>query len=123
VPKVLVIDDNPDLVDLVEDVLAGEGHMVSKTCSATAGLDLARELHPNLILLDLNMPEIDGWEVLRMLQADAETYRIPVAILSVKTNIKDKIQALQGGAVDYITKPVRNDQLILRVDRILEHSV
>jgi len=119
--KVLVIDDNPDLVDLVEEVLTDDGHMVAKACDPLQGVELARDLHPHLILLDLNMPEVDGWEVLRMLRADVETYQIPVAILSVRTDIKDKIKALQDGAVDYITKPVRTDQLRKRVDRILHH--
>ena len=94
---VLVIDDNPDLLDMVDAILSDTGFLVAKTVSGEEGLTVARTLRPNLILLDLNMPRMDGWEVLKLLKADAVTQEIPVAIFSVQDRPKDKIFGLQRG--------------------------
>ncbi|MCK4233742.1 response regulator, partial [candidate division WOR-3 bacterium] len=72
--------------------------------------------------LDIMMPEIDGWEVLKMLKVDEETRDIPVAMLSCKSETRDKVLGIQEGAVDYITKPFAPDDLIIRVREILEKS-
>ncbi len=119
---VLVIDDNPDLLDMVDAILSDTGFLVAKTVSGEEGLTVARTLRPDLILLDLNMPRMDGWEVLRLLKEDEVTRDIPVAIFSVRTDLRDKIFGLQRGAVDYIPKPFQYDHLAERVERILEHS-
>jgi two-component system alkaline phosphatase synthesis response regulator PhoP len=119
---VLVIDDNPDLLDMVDAILSDAGFLVAKTVSGEEGLTVARTLHPDLVLLDLNMPRMDGWEVLKLLKADADTQEIPVAIFSVRTDLKDKIFGLQRGAVDYIPKPFRYEHLAERVERILAHA-
>ncbi len=119
---ILVIDDNPDLLDIVDAILSEAGFVVAKALSGEDGLNVARNLHPHLILLDLNMPRMDGWEVLKLLKADAVTREIPVAIFSVRTDLKDKIFGLQRGAVDYIPKPFQYDRLAARVSRILEHA-
>jgi len=119
---VLVIDDNPDLLDMVDAVLSDAGFLVAKTVSGEEGLDVARTMRPNLILLDLNMPKMDGWEVLKLLKTDASTKDIPVAIFSVRTDLKDKIFGLQRGAVDYIPKPFQFEHLTERVERILAHT-
>lgn len=119
---VLVIDDNPDLLDMVDAILSDTGFLVAKTVSGEEGLTVARTLRPNLILLDLNMPRMDGWEVLRLLKEDEVTRDIPVAIFSVRTDLRDKIFGLQRGAVDYIPKPFQYEHLAERVERILEHS-
>lgn len=119
--KVLIIDDNPDILTIVESVLTDEGYMVAKAISGEMGLTLAHSLNPNLILLDLNMPKMDGWEVLKLLKADEKTSNIPVAIFSVRTDIKDKIFGLQRGAIDYITKPFQTQQLTDRVNNIFAH--
>ncbi|MGA9750870.1 MAG: response regulator [Acidobacteriota bacterium] len=119
---ILVIDDNPDLLDIVDAILSEAGFVVAKALSGEDGLNVARNLRPHLILLDLNMPRMDGWEVLKLLKADAVTREIPVAIFSVRTDLKDKIFGLQRGAVDYIPKPFQYDRLAARVSRILEHA-
>ena len=118
---VLVIDDNPDLLDMVDAILSDTGFLVAKTLSGEEGLSVARNLRPDLILLDLNMPRMDGWEVLRLLKEDIATKDIPVAIFSVRTDLRDKIFGLQRGAVDYIPKPFQYDRLAERVSRILAH--
>jgi DNA-binding response OmpR family regulator len=119
---ILVIDDNPDLLDMVDAILSDAGFVVAKTVSGEDGLNVARALKPNLILLDLNMPKMDGWEVLKLLKTDAATKEIPVAIFSVRTDLKDKIFGLQRGAVDYIPKPFQFEHLTERVERILAHT-
>ncbi len=119
---ILVIDDNPDLLDIVDAVLSESGYMVAKALSGEIGLTIARNLHPQLILLDLNMPRMDGWEVLKLLKSEETTQQIPVAIFSVRSDIKDKIFGLQRGAVDYIPKPFQYDQLADRVKRILAQA-
>lgn len=118
---ILVVDDNPDLLDIVDSILSEAGFVVAKALSGEAGLNVARALKPNLILLDLNMPRMDGWEVLKLLKAEMGTRDIPVAIFSVRTDLKDKIFGLQRGAVDYIPKPFQYDRLAERVTRILAH--
>lgn len=118
---ILVVDDNPDLLDIVDAILSEAGFVVAKALSGEAGLNVARALKPNLILLDLNMPRMDGWEVLKLLKAEMSTRDIPVAIFSVRTDLKDKIFGLQRGAVDYIPKPFQYDRLAERVSRILSH--
>jgi DNA-binding response OmpR family regulator len=116
---ILVVDDNPDLLDIVDAILSDAGFVVAKALSGEDGITVARTLRPHLILLDLNMPRMDGWEVLKLLKADAATKDIPVAIFSVRTDLKDKIFGLQRGAVDYIPKPFHYDRLAERVERIL----
>jgi DNA-binding response OmpR family regulator len=116
---ILVIDDNPDLLDIVDAILSDAGYVVAKALSGEDGLHVARTLRPNLVLLDLNMPRMDGWEVLKLLKADSATKEIPVAIFSVRTDLKDKIFGLQRGAVDYISKPFQYDRLTERIGRIL----
>ena len=119
---VLFIDDNPDLLDIVDAILSESGFLVAKAVSGEAGLSIARSLHPELILLDLNMPRMDGWEVLKLLKSEEVTRRIPVAIFSVRSDLKDKMFGLQRGAVDYISKPFQYDQLSERIRRILAHA-
>jgi len=119
---VLVIDDNPDLLDMVDAILSDTGFLVAKTVSGEEGLSVAHALHPDLVLLDLNMPRMDGWEVLRLLKEDESTRDIPVAIFSVRTDLKDKIFGLQRGAVDYIPKPFRYEHLAERVEHILANA-
>ena len=119
---ILVIDDNPDLLDMVDAILSDAGFVVAKTVSGEEGLNVARALRPHLILLDLNMPKMDGWEVLKLLKTDSATKEIPVAIFSVRTDLKDNIFGLQRGAVDYIPKPFQFEHLTERVERILAHA-
>ncbi len=116
---VLVIDDNHDLLDIVDGILSDSGFVVAKALSGESGLSIARSLQPQLVLLDLNMPRMDGWEVLRLLKADPKTQHIPVAIFSVRTDMKDKMFGIQRGAVDYISKPFEYDDFAQRVRRIL----
>jgi DNA-binding response OmpR family regulator len=122
VRTILVVDDDAEIRDLAELVLRGAGYAVQKASCGREALDAAVTFEPDLILLDVNMPDMDGWEVLRLLQADESSRNLPVVMFTVKMEFRDKVHALQDGARDYITKPFAHDELLDRIDRIF-HSL
>jgi DNA-binding response OmpR family regulator len=103
--KILAIDDEPDVLSFLQLVLERSGFQALTAPNGTDGLIKAHVEGPRLILLDIMMEEMDGWETLRLLKVDEKTRDIPVIILSARAEPKDKIRALQEGAVDYIIKP------------------
>ena len=113
---ILLVDDNPTNLQLLFETLDGRGFKLLIAKNGNAALSIARKACPNLILLDIMMPEIDGYEVCRQLKADAATAEIPIIFLSALTDTKDKVQGLDMGAVDYITKPFQPDEVIARVN-------
>jgi DNA-binding response OmpR family regulator len=113
---ILLVDDNPTNLQLLFETLDGRGFKLLIAKDGNAALSIARKACPNLILLDIMMPEIDGYEVCLQLKADASTAEIPVIFLSALTDTKDKVQGLDMGAVDYITKPFQPDEVIARVN-------
>jgi len=119
---VLVIDDNPDLLDIVDAILSNSGYIVAKAQSGENGVQVAKALHPDLILLDINMPRMDGWEVLSLLKGQDETRTVPVAIFSVRTDLRDKMMGFQKGAIDYISKPFQYNRLTEKIEKILERT-
>jgi len=118
--RVLVVDDQEDIRDMARLVLTGAGYDVVAAPSGREGLRLARQTAFDLVLLDINMPDLDGWATLRLLRADEALDDTPVAMFSVKSEVRDKVAGLQDGAIDYITKPFGVDELIARVGRILD---
>jgi DNA-binding response OmpR family regulator len=114
----MVVDDDSEIVDLTRIVLESGGYEVIPTHSGEEALQKVASTQPDLILLDISMPGIDGWEILKMLKVDEETRRIPVAMFSIKLEVRDKVLGLKEGAVDYITKPFSCDELLDRVGRI-----
>ena len=117
--RVLIIDDEKDILELVSIILSESDISVYRAEDSLSGLEIAREEKPDLILLDIMMPETDGWEVLKMLKIDEETKDIPVAMLTCKTETRDKVLGIQEGAIDYITKPFAPDDLLTKVEEIL----
>ena len=113
-PVVLVIDDDPDARDLLDRTLQGAGVRVVTAGDGREALDLARSLHPAAITLDVLMPRMDGWEVLRELKADATTRDIPVIMVTMTT---DRNLGYALGATDFLTKPVARAQLVALLDR------
>jgi DNA-binding response OmpR family regulator len=117
---ILVVDDQADILQLTATVLSDAGYRVSTASSGIEALDqLARE-RCDLVLLDINMPEMDGWQTLRLIRADDRLAALPVVMFSVKSEFRDKVMGMQEGALDYITKPFVVDQLLSRVRRVLE---
>ena len=104
--RILVIEDNPDNYDLVRFVLERSGHEISPAIDGREGLDRAAELTPDLILLDLAIPEIDGWEVARQLKDADATKAIPLVALTAHTLPGDRRRALEAGCDGYISKPI-----------------
>jgi DNA-binding response OmpR family regulator len=117
--RVLVVDDQGDIRDMARLVLTNAGYEVQTASSGREALALARAGSFDLVLLDINMPDLDGWATLRLLRADEAHDDLPVAMFSVKSEVRDKVAGLKDGAVDYITKPFGVDELVSRVARIL----
>jgi two-component system phosphate regulon response regulator PhoB len=120
--KILVVDDEPDVLRMLEVVLGRHGHDVVAASSGMEGLVLAASERPDLVLLDIMMEGMDGWEVLKLLKLDERTREIPVVILSARVEARDKIRGLQEGAVDYVTKPFSVKGILESIDLILNRS-
>jgi CheY-like chemotaxis protein len=117
--KILVVDDEEDVVDVLRLVLGKKGYEVATATSGMDGLARAQSALPDLILLDIMMHQMDGWEVLKLLKLDERTGAIPVVILSARVEARDKIRGLQEGAVDYVTKPFAVRELLEKIEAAL----
>lgn len=120
---VLIVDDDPEILDMTALLLRGAGHAVMTASSGEEALFLVQESVPGLILLDINMPGLDGWEVLRIIKEDETTAIVPVIMFSVNFEVREKLRALQQGATDYVTKPFDTGHLLRRVGEILTGTV
>lgn len=118
-PKILVVDDEPDVLDLVEFNLKGSGFEVITASDGEGALRQARAQFPDLIILDLMLPEVDGLEVCKILRRDPSTAGIPVIMVTAKATEIDRILGLELGADDYVTKPFSPRELVLRVKGLL----
>jgi DNA-binding response OmpR family regulator len=117
--KVLVIDDNPDIGDLVERALEGSGFEVLKASGGREGIPMAKEQKPDIILLDIMMPEFDGFTVSNYLKKISETAEIPIVFLTARVTKIGRMIASKAGAVDYIVKPFSPKELLKRIQRIV----
>ena len=117
--KILVVDDEPDVLQLVEYNLKAANYEVVTAGDGLEALKKARALVPNLIILDLMLPELDGLEVCKLLRRDSNTASIPIIMLTAKAAEMDRILGLELGADDYVTKPFSPRELLLRVKRLL----
>lgn len=113
--NILVIDDTPDNLRLLVRVLTEQGYRVRAAPTGKLALTAAQKAPPDLILLDINMPEMDGYEVCRRLKADSRTSHVPVIFLSAWSDVFDKVKAFSVGGVDYITKPFQIEEAIARI--------
>jgi PAS domain S-box-containing protein len=116
-PLVLVVDDDPAANSLLRFLLEEEGYDVVSAATGQEALSIAQQSHPDLITLDVLMPEMDGFDVLGALKAQSDTADIPVCIVSI---IEDKVKGYQLGAIDYVTKPFESDQLLHTVQEALD---
>lgn len=120
--RILVVDDEPDIVALVVYHLAKEGYRVSSASSGSEALATARRERPALMVLDLMLPGLSGFDVLEQLRADEATAGIAVLMLTARKEEPDRIKGLSLGADDYLTKPFSPQELVLRVKAILRRS-
>jgi two-component system alkaline phosphatase synthesis response regulator PhoP len=117
--KILVVDDEIDLVETLRFPLELEGYNVLVSHDGEDALNQARKEKPDLILLDLMLPKLDGYKVCRLLKFDERYKHIPVLMLTAKTQEKDKILGMETGADEYITKPFEMDYLIEKIKAYL----
>jgi DNA-binding response OmpR family regulator len=120
--KILVVDDEPEAVELVEFNLKQAGFGVVTAADGAEALTKARATQPNLIVLDLMLPEVDGLEVCKMLRRDPATAAIPIVMLTAKAAEFDRVLGLELGADDYVTKPFSPRELVLRVKKLLQRK-
>ena len=118
-PLILVVDDNEDNREIARARLEANRYDVELAVDGEEGLARAKELRPDLILLDVMMPKLDGIEVVKRLKADGDLPFIPVLLLTAKSGVKDVVQGLQAGADDYLTKPIEHSALVARVAAML----
>jgi len=117
--KILVVDDEDDIRHFLELVLREKGYEIASASGGEDGLVRARSFRPHLVLLDIMMPGLDGWQVLERLKADPATTDIPVAFLSARTETKDPAYWRDKGAVAYVTKPFSLQTLFAKLQEIL----
>lgn len=117
---ILIVDDTLENIRFLSDFLSTQGYQVRKAINGQGALMAANALPPDLILLDINMPGIGGYEVCEKLKADPKTCSIPIIFLSAGNDISDKVKAFQVGGVDYITKPFQLEEVLVRIKTQLE---
>ncbi len=118
--RVVCIEDEPEMIDLVRLILGRKGFKVIGANGGIEGLEIVRREKPDIILLDLMMPDMDGWEVYQQIKADTELRAIPVVVVTAKAQSIDKVLGLHIAKVDdYITKPFGPQELLESVEKIL----
>jgi CheY-like chemotaxis protein len=118
-PLILVVEDNEPSRDALGRRLQRRGYQVLDAVDGQEAVAAARDVKPDLILMDLGLPIIDGWEATRQLKGDAATQRIPIIVLSAHAMTNDREQALKAGADDFDSKPVNFERLVEKIEDIL----
>lgn len=120
--KILVVDDEPDAVELVAFNLRQSGYSVTTAADGAEALQKARTQLPDLVVLDVMLPEMDGFEICKLLRHDPATEKMPIIMLTAKASEVDRVLGLELGADDYLTKPFSPRELMLRVKKMLGRS-
>ena len=118
VKTILIVDDSPTERHVLSELLTGKGYVVATADSGDAGITRAKELRPDLILMDVVMPGTNGFQATRALTRDEATKNIPVILCTTKSQETDKIWGLRQGARDYVTKPVDHAELLSKIAAI-----
>ena len=120
---ILCVEDEPEMIDLIRLILGRRGFEVIGATGGVEGLKMVREQKPDLVLLDLMMPDMDGWEVYQQIKADEKTRGIPVIVVTAKAQSIDKVLGLHIAKVDdYIAKPFSPQDLLNSVERVLQKT-
>ena len=122
-PRILVIDDSPTVLYMVTEMIAQGGHETITATNGEQALYMAITQRPDLVLLDVILPKLNGYEVCRQLKATPQTADIPVVMITSKTKDKDREWGMEQGADDYITKPFAADDLLDVIDRFVRGRV
>ncbi len=117
--QILIVDDSPTEIHVLKSMLEKNGFEVETAENGTEGIERARELKPDLILMDVVMPGLNGFQATRQLTRDAETASIPVIIVTTKDQETDRVWGMRQGAKDYLTKPVSEKTLLEKINATL----
>ena len=120
--SILIVDDEEDVLTLLQLVFETNGYIARTASNGKAAVASAYENPPDVVLLDVMMPEMDGWQVLKILKGDEKTRHIPVAMLSARAERRDKMIGLQEGAEGYIAKPFSTAEVLREVQSLLERT-
>ncbi len=118
--KILLVEDNQDSREGLARRLQRRGYEILQACDGQEGLALARSARPDLVLMDMNLPVIDGWEATRQLKAAAETRNLPIIALTAHALSSDRTKTLEAGCADYHTKPVDLPRLLAQIEEALK---
>jgi two-component system cell cycle response regulator DivK len=121
-PKILLVEDNEMNRDMLSRRLADRGYLVVLAMDGQSGVDMTKSLSPDLVLMDMSLPVLDGWEATRRLKADAVTRSIPVIALTAHAMSSDREKALEAGCDDYDTKPVEMPRLMEKIEALLRKA-
>lgn len=120
--KIVIVEDDPASADVLKRRLEANGMVVAHGRDGAEGMRLVREVQPDLVLLDVMLPDTNGYDVCLQLKSDRETAYIPVIFLSARGDVYDKVRGLSSGAADYLTKPFHPAELLARIDAVLRHA-
>lgn len=118
--KILIVDDEADIIEILQFVLEAQGYECVTAMDGETGLNLAREINPDLIILDVMMPRINGYKISRLLKFDAKYKNIPILMVTARSQEEDKLIGEETGADEYITKPFDLDEVVKIVQKYLE---
>lgn len=121
--RILVVDDEPHIVQILKFTLEKAGYQVFTASNGKIALERIPEVAPNLVILDVMMPVLDGYEVCRKMRQDFKMNQIPIIMLSAKGGLDERVKGLSEGANDYLIKPYSNDELLLRVKNVLDWNL
>lgn len=118
--NILLVDDTPDNLRVLSSLLTKHGYYIRKALNGEMAITAAHALIPDLILLDINMPSMNGYEVCLALKSSEKTRNIPIIFISVLDDVLDKVKAFKVGGIDYITKPFQLEEVIVRIENQLQ---
>ncbi|MCA9583920.1 MAG: response regulator [Myxococcales bacterium] len=121
--RILLVEDNEMNRDMLSRRLERKGHVVLIAVNGLQGVEMARAERPDLVLMDMSLPEIDGWEATRRVRADSEIGRTPIIALTAHAMDGDRQRVLDAGCDEYETKPVEMDRLLQKIERLLRASL
>ena len=120
---ILIIDDEPDICELLQFKLKNEGYKIFSTSNPLEAVSKARDVSPDLIVLDVMMPELDGFRLCSMLKVDSKLKNMPILFLTARTEVDDRVKGFSRGADDYLTKPFDSRELVARIKVILARTL
>ncbi|MFA5627609.1 MAG: twitching motility response regulator PilH [Thiohalomonadaceae bacterium] len=117
--RILIVDDSPTEIYVLSTILQKQGHEITAAEDGEKGVAAAREQKPDLVLMDVVMPGMNGFQATRLLSKDAQTAHIPIIIVTTKDQETDRVWGLRQGAKDYVTKPVNESELLAKIQALL----